>query len=319
MNNWNLQPLIRDITELGLRSCIIVQNGTTLLEHYRGPRTANELGRINSCTKSILSALICIAIDQGILPEPDTPILEFFPQLNQDNDPRKRHITIAHLLTMSAGFQWNEFGGLNSFPTMTKSEDWVKFVLSQPLIQPPGTMMEYNSGGSQLLASILSQASGQAVAEFAEQQLFRKLGITRYRWDKDPQGIHTGGFGLYLKPRDMAKLGLLYLQQGSWEGEQLIQAATLQRSITPVIKGNGPSKGMYGWHWWISSFLAGEDRPKEVPYHFALGFGGQYIIIVPSHGLVVVITADRNTKKRNPPVEVFKEYIVPILVNSTTS
>ncbi|WP_410515113.1 serine hydrolase domain-containing protein [Paenibacillus sp. BR2-3] len=182
----------------------------TLLEHYRGPRTANELSKINSCTKSVLSALISIAIDKNIVPHPDTPILEFFPQLVQDSDTRKRQITITHLLTMTAGFQWNEFGGLNSFPTMTRTTDWVKFVLAQPLAESPGTVMAYNSGGSQLLAAILSQAFGQSVAEFAEQQLFRYLGIERYRWDKDPQGIHTGGFGLYLKPWDMAKLGLLY-------------------------------------------------------------------------------------------------------------
>jgi len=265
----------------------------------------------------MLSALISIAIDQHIVPHPDTPILEFFPHIAEDEDTRKREITIAHLLTLSAGFNWNEFGGLNSFPTMTKSEDWVKFVLSQPLVDPPGTRMVYNSGCSQLLAAILRQASGQSVAAFAEKQLFRHLGITAYRWETDPQGIHTGGFGLYLIPRDMLKLGLLYLQQGNWEGQQLILPATVQHSTTPQLEADRPFNGYYGWHWWVSSFINEADPSAPIPFHMALGFGGQYIVVVPAYELVVVITSEN--KKRNTYVDVFREYIIPILVHFAIS
>lgn len=235
MSSLELTPLVCGLTELEIRSCLIFQHGSMALEYYREPQFANELYKINSCNKSVLAALVSIAMDQQIVPQPGTPILEFFPQIAKDSDTRKRDITIEHLLTMSAGFNWTEFGGQNSFPTMSKTSDWVQFVLSQPLADVPGTRMEYNSGCSQLLATILRHASGQAVAEFAEQQLFQPLGIENYHWETDPQGTHTGGFGLRLKPMDMLQFGLLYLNEGSCEGHQLIQAEAVRHSTRALL------------------------------------------------------------------------------------
>lgn len=290
-----------------------MQQGMTVLEHYREPQIALELSKINSCTKSVLAALVSIAIDKQILPHPDTPISQFFPSLLEDKDTRKKDITIGHLLTMTAGFNWTEFGGQNSFPTMTRTANWVQFVLSQPLAHTPGNEMTYNSGCSQLLSAILCSASGQTVAEFTEEQLFQPLGIGRYKWDTDPQGIHTGGFGLYLKPEDMLKLGVLYLQQGLWEDRQIIRPETVQQSTRPYVAAKLPQKGFYGWHWWVSTFNAGtEQQRKEIPYHFALGFGGQHIIVVPAYELVAVITADKY--KKGSPANVFGRYIVPALL-----
>lgn len=117
----NLSTLSASLAPLNLRSCLIQQQGRLIFEYYRDPRTASELAKINSCTKSILSALICIAMDQGLLPGPEAPLSEFFPQLRRDKDARKQDITLEQLLTMSAGFRWTEFGGANSFPKMTRS------------------------------------------------------------------------------------------------------------------------------------------------------------------------------------------------------
>ncbi|MFD5022865.1 serine hydrolase domain-containing protein [Paenibacillus sp. NPDC058367] len=313
MTDWNLQPLIDGITDLEIRSCLIVQHGKPILEHYREPEIAKELGKINSCTKSVLAALVSIAIDKQIVPPPDTPISLFFPLLKEDQDQRKREITIRHLLTMTAGFNWTEFGGQNSFPTMTRTADWIKFVLAQPLSHTPGTEMNYNSGCSQILSAILRECSGQDVAAFAEDQLFQPLGIESYRWDSDPQGIHTGGFGLYMMPEDMLKFGLLYLQEGRWKDQQLIHSGTVQKSTRPYVAATLPQKGFYGWHWWVSSFNAGtEQQPKEIPYYFALGFMGQHIIVVPSYELVAVITADKY--KKGSPANVFGRFIVPALL-----
>ena len=256
-------------------------------------------------------------MDKRILPHADTPIMEFFPQLREAEDQRKREITLSHLLTLSAGFKWNEFGGLNSFPTMKKSSDWVNFVLSQPLSDAPGERMVYNSGCSQLLAAVLRQETRLSVAEFAEQQLFNVLGITSYRWETDPQGIHTGGFGLYLKPRDMVKLGLLYAQKGSWEGKTVLMEDTVKQFTTPYLEAEKPYNAFYGWHWWVSSFSNEAESAAQIPFHMALGFGGQYIVVVPSYELVVVITSDN--KKRNTSLDVFRQHIVPLLVNSATS
>lgn len=261
----------------------------------------------------MLAALISIALDKQLVPAVNTPISTFFPSLKEDRDPRKKEITIRHLLTMTAGFNWTEFGGQNSFPTMTKTSDWLQFTLSQPLAHEPGSVMTYNSGCSQLLSAILRECVGVDVAEFAENQLFQPLGIEDYRWDTDPQGIHTGSFGLYMKPEDMLKFGLLYLQQGRWKNQQLIHADTVQKSTRPYIAATHPQQGFYGWHWWVSSFQAGsEQEPLEVPYYFALGFMGQHIIVVPDYELVAVITADKY--KKGSPANVFGRFIVPALL-----
>jgi CubicO group peptidase (beta-lactamase class C family) len=318
MKSLELTSLIHELHELETRSCLIEQQGKMILEYYREPEIANEHYKINSCTKSVLSALVCIAIDQQIVPQPDTPILEFFPRLSEDSDPQKRDITIEHLLTMSAGFNWTEFGGQNSFPTMSKTSDWVRFVLSQPLSDVPGTRMEYSSGCSQLLTTILRHASGQTVAEFAEQQLFQPLGIDSYYWETDPQGTHTGGFGLRLKPLDMLKFGRLYLNEGGWDGRQLIQTETVRYSTRPFLPAAKPQKAFYGWHWWTSSFredtgLYKTAKSTETAYYYALGFGGQYIVVIPSYDMVVVVTADKFKKKRTP-VDIFRQYIVPLLL-----
>lgn len=153
----------------------------------------------------------------GLAPEASTPISTFFPQLASDPDPRKPAITLEQLLTMTAGFNWDEFGGQNSFPRMTRTGHWVDFVLEQSLRHKPGTHMEYNSGVSQILSAILMQHTELSVAAYAERYLFGPLGIHDYEWEQDPQGVHTGGFGMKLLPADLLKFGQLFLQQGRWK------------------------------------------------------------------------------------------------------
>ncbi|MEK3878430.1 serine hydrolase domain-containing protein [Paenibacillus sp. FSL M7-0420] len=311
----NLSTLSAALAPLNLRSCLIQQQGRLIFEYYRDPRTASELAKINSCTKSILSALICIAMDQGLLPGPEAPLSEFFPQLRRDKDARKQDITLEQLLTMSAGFRWTEFGGANSFPKMTRSPHWVNYVLEQPIADEPGTRMEYNSGISQLLSSILVQATGQSTASYAEQFLFGPLGIRDYEWESDPQGIHTGGFGLKLRPVDLLNFGQLFLQTGVWKDSQIISGSWAARSVQPVMHTEPPRHGGYGWHWWTDaltcSSAAGES--SLVDYYYARGYAGQFIYVVPELQLVIVLTQDNKRGKNNPPVDVFRDYIVPVL------
>jgi CubicO group peptidase (beta-lactamase class C family) len=261
-------------------------------------------------------------MDHGALPPPETAISKYFPELvvkakydsvltyepstdGKVPDARKLEITINHLLTMSAGFDWTEFGGQNSFPKMTRTSDWIDFVLDQPLSDLPGTRMEYNSGISQLLSSILVQATGLSVAEFAEKQLFGPLGIESYKWETDPQGFHTGGFGLWLRPADMLKFGQLYLQQGMWNGKQIISPELINQTIHPALPADAPRRGFYGWHWWV-------DKLSSIDYYYARGFGGQFIHIIPSLETVVVQTHDNRKKKEQP--DIFREYIMPLLI-----
>ncbi|WP_379150852.1 serine hydrolase domain-containing protein [Paenibacillus sp. sgz5001063] len=315
----NLMTLTTAIAPLHLRSCLISLQGELKFEYYRDDRIASEIAKINSCTKSVLSSLICIAMDQSLL-QPASVASEFFPQLGRDKDARKQKITIEHLLTLSAGFRWTEFGGQNSFPKMTRSPNWVKYVLEQPLAHDPGTSMEYNSGISQMLSAILVQASGKSTAQFAEEFLFGPLGIVDYQWETDPQGIHTGGFGLQLRPGDLLKFGQLYLQGGMWEQQQVISREWVARSVKPVMVAEPPRHGGYGWHWWTDSYpLAAKSGgpPSAMDYFYARGYAGQFVYVLPEIKAVVVLTQDNKRGKNNPPPDVFRECVAPLLVQNT--
>ncbi|MDM5277009.1 serine hydrolase [Paenibacillus silvae] len=320
--------LAKSIPPLDLRSCLISIRSEMVYTHYRNTQAETHIAKINSCTKSFVSALICIAMDQGLLPEASTPISTFFPQLASDPDPRKPAITLEQLLTMTAGFNWDEFGGQNSFPRMTRTGHWVDFVLEQSLRHKPGTHMEYNSGVSQILSAILMQHTELSVAAYAERYLFGPLGIHDYEWEQDPQGVHTGGFGMKLLPADLLKFGQLFLQQGRWKKEQLISSDLVQRSTQPFIAVSSPNRGSYGWHWWVDQYepakvnknIGGSpaldntsaEQHRPLHYYYARGFGGQYVYVVPELELVTVLTNDKR-KKEKPPLDVFPKWIVPEL------
>ncbi|WP_440109569.1 serine hydrolase domain-containing protein [Paenibacillus sp. QZ-Y1] len=317
------------IPPLDLRSCLVSVRGEIIYEHYRNQEAATHIAKINSCTKSVLSALVCIAMDHGWLPEASAPISTFFPQLKSDPDPRKPQITLEQLLTMTAGFNWDEFGGQNSFPRMTRTEHWVNFALEQRLSHVPGTHMEYNSGVSQMLSAILMQNTGMPVAEFAERYLFGPLGIKDYEWESDPQGVHTGGFGLKMLPVDLLKFGQLFLQQGMWNGKSLISSELVALSTKPAITVTPPNRGSYAWHWWVDTYNGNvvseasadsistpstptdQDKPK-LHYYYARGFGGQFVYVVPELELVTVLTNDKR-KKEKPPLDVFPRLLAPPL------
>lgn len=193
----------------------------------------------------------------------------------------------------------------------------MNYVLEQPLADEPGTRMEYNSGISQLLSSIVVQASGMSTARFAEQYLFGPLGITEYEWESDPQGIHTGGYGLKLGPASLLNFGQLYLQQGVWENSQIISSEWVARSAQPAMQTEPPRHGGYGWHWWTDS-IAGDTRTGEsaaVDYYYARGYAGQFVYVLPELETVVVLTRDNMRGRNNPPPDVFGEYIAPQLMN----
>ncbi|CAI6056242.1 serine hydrolase domain-containing protein [Cohnella sp. JJ-181] len=319
----NTDHLSGAIASYNPRSLLVSHEGRLLFEHYREPLMQEEPAVINSCTKSVLSALVCCALGRGLLPDPDTtPASAFFPQLASDRDPRKRDMTLLHLLTMTAGFRWQEFGGIHSFPRMIRTADWIAHVLEQPLSEPPGTRMTYNSGVSQMLSAILTQATGMSVAGFAEQTLFADLGIERYAWETDPQGIHTGGFGLRLLPADLLKLGELMLHRGQWRGARLFPPELADRAVRPVASASPPYEGNYAWHWWCAAYPASEaklagapegKRANTIRYYYAQGFGGQFVYVVPDAKLVAVVTQD--SRKRKQP-HLFAELIGPMIADA---
>ncbi|MBP3963313.1 serine hydrolase domain-containing protein [Paenibacillus lignilyticus] len=273
-----------------IHDVVILRGGELLWEWH--DKNIDRVGAIYSCTKSILSALIGIAIEQGHMIGIEEPVTDFFPLAAAD-DERKHAIRIKHLLSMTSGLEWPDFD--KPYWKMKRTNDWITFVLSQPMAHAPGEAFAYNSGGSHLLSAILTKATGQSTYAYAEEHLFQKLGFRKPRWNSH-DGIYEGGAGLHLTSGDMAKFGQLYLQGGLWNGEQVIPRSWVETSTTIHHKGlahyEPPIFGEYGYHWWIST----EAHNGVVDYCFAKGYGGQYIFIVPSYDLVAAIRKEPEGK-----------------------
>jgi CubicO group peptidase (beta-lactamase class C family) len=282
-------------------SLLVMRNDRLVMEAYRYPYDATSLHAINSCTKSFTSALIGIAIGEGRIRGVHQRLPDFFTDTGLDS--AKRDITLEDLLTMSGGFEWP--GGMMEMPTLREwwqSPDWVKFVLDRPLSGVPGKSFTYNSGGSHLLSAVLERSVGMKAEDYAKEKLFKPLGIHDWRWQSDPQGISTGGFGLWLTPRDMARFGLLYLHHGRREKQQIVPAEWVSESVKKQIDAGGIwlSDG-YGYQWWVDN----------EGYYMALGYGGQYIVVVPDRNLVMVATATLVPQEFFAPENLLKDYIVP--------
>jgi CubicO group peptidase (beta-lactamase class C family) len=267
-----------------MHSLLVSQHGQLVLERYFHGVRPTTYANMKSASKSVISALVGIAIDRKLLPGVDAPIAPFFPELaNAKADARKRSITIEDLLTMRSGL---ESTSRRNYGAWVRSPNWVRFILSRPLLNPPGEQMDYSTGNTHLLSAILSKVTGSDTWSFAQKALAAPLGITLPKWPQDPQGIYFGGNDMLFTPRQMLKFGELYLHRGKAEGQQIVPAKWVEASFEP--RTQSPISGKeYGYGWWIGE-LAG--RPTD----FAWGFGGQYIFIVPSLDLVIVTTSSVN-------------------------
>ena len=281
-------------------SVSVIRNGYLVADATIYPFHPGSKHIIHSCTKSITSALIGIAIDQGYIESVDQPVLSFFPERTIANlDVNKEAMTLEHLLIMASGLDCRDsylygWGGLYQ---MEKSDDWVQFVLDLAMSEPPGTRFEYCNGASFLLSAIIQETTGVSAYEFAEENLFGPLGITDVAWPVNPQGINIGWGELRMQPHDMAKIGYLYLNNGRWEDEQIIPSEWISASTQKHIIGT-MAEG-YGYQWWI----------RSDGVYMALGMAGQYIFVVPELDLVAVVTSNlsQNTKV---PIKLL-DYIIP--------
>jgi CubicO group peptidase (beta-lactamase class C family) len=261
---------------LNIRSFLVMWNGSTVSENYYGGMTAATPHHIRSITKSIVSALIGIAIDKGILHSVNDNVLDYVPELkSQDNDERKQHITIKHLLTMTSGFMWEEIGEWFFSDTLSAISDaW-----DRPLAGNPGEIYNYDSASSDLLTVILARAAKREAKTFAIENLFGPLEITDFEWEKDPAGYHRGSAGLIMRACDLAKIGQLYLQKGQWKGRQIVSQEWIEQSTAEQVRVN--EMVSYGYLW----------RSRQVGvirHHYGMGYGGQYLMVVPGLNMVVV-------------------------------
>lgn len=288
---------------------MITQKGKTIFERYNG-FTPTDPHNVASVTKSILSALIGIAIDQGNIKSVDQKVLEFFPEYKvAPKDTKKKSITIKHLLTMTAptgsksiGKRWEPLDRLR------RQRDWGTYILDALGQGKPG--FQYSTAGSHLLSIILTRATGLSAWAFANQYLFNPLGMQQIPevvmdgfklddvfgdrvsgWIHDPQGFTVGGWGLTLTPRDMALFGQLYLNNGLWNKKQILSKEWIDQTLIP-------NSNNYGYLWWL----------KEDMYA-AIGSGGNMICCIPDKQLVVTIVAKISSKVRDP-WEIVDDHIV---------
>ena len=264
-----------------LRSLLVSRRGEIVLERYFNGARATQLANIKSASKSVISALVGIAIARGHLKDLDQPIVDFFPELLKDKDPAKRTITIEDLVTMRSGLESTSGGNYGAW---VQSPNWVRYVLNRPMTAEPGTRVEYSTGSSHLLSAIVSKATKTSTWQFAQEHLAKPLGFTLARWPADPQGIFFGGNEMLMTPRQMLAFGELYAREGRKAARQVVPKEWVEWSFIPRGRSRWGNDREYGGGWWIRE-LAGR------PTYYAWGYGGQFIFVVPSRDLVIVTTS----------------------------
>jgi hypothetical protein len=250
--------------------------------YYQG----RDVHTLQSVTKSIAATVIGVALGRGDVGALDRPFLTYFKDRDLSRvDPRLPRATLADLLTMRSGIEWHEqdrpLDDTNTTIQLEKSRDWIGFTLSQPMDADPGTKWAYNSGGSHLMSGIIKSATGRFIDEYANDWLFKPLGIRDFHWKKTPTGHPDTEGGLYLTAEDLAKIGYLYLHDGVWNGKRILPPGWVRDATTRHATGVGGGWD-YGYQWWITS-------RNGVDVWAGRGFGGQLLIVVPSRDLVGVV------------------------------
>ena len=293
-----------------IQSLLIAKDGRLVVEEYFGPNRDN-LQRVYSVTKSVTSMLVGIAIDNGLIESVDEPVYTFFPEYEALEDSSQGRIALKHLLTMSAGLKWNEpwwsSGDRKSdLRRFYSARDPIRFVLKRPVVNRPGSNFNYNTALTDVLGVILRKATGTRVEDFSDRYLFSKLGIDRTRWEQlGFEETNTGG-GLWLRSRDMAKLGQLMLNEGVWNEERVVSKEWIDESTQTYFSGAPWMEG-YGYLWWVNGYPVGQ---RSFHAYFAWGWGGQHIFVIPSIQLVVVITG-KNFEGTDPAEDLLLDSILP--------
>ena len=300
LNPEILKELVKQIRE-GKRypnqhSLLIVRNGYLVVEEYFNGYNAEKIHTLQSVSKSFTSAVMGIAIGRGWIKDVNENVLGFFKHFRhiKNMDNRKKAMKFQDLLTMRSGTDYHE--GYSSSPHSQLNRldtGWDRFYLNRPMDCKPGTRFLYDSGGVILMSAMLKNRCGIHVDKFTEKYLFAPLGVKKYRWYKNKESHpHTGG-GLHLKPRDMAKFGLLYLRNGKWEGKQVVPSWWVKESFKKHVKFTGRRNRRetgYGYLWWIQE--PDPDGSGKHNIYSARGAYGQFIFIIPEHNMVVVVTGN---------------------------
>jgi CubicO group peptidase (beta-lactamase class C family) len=286
MSSERLARLVEFGASNDIDSVLVTRHGRILLEASYAPFRAGLKHRFYSATKSVTSTLIGMALADGLLDSTDHKVVDFFADRTIANlDDAKKAITVQHLLDMTSGLAWQEGvnGGAESYAAMARSPDWQQFILDQPMTTPPGSRFYYSTGNSHLLSAILGKVTGRSTLDYARERLFGPLGIDDVLWRVDPQGVSNGGNDLYLQPRDMAKIGYLWLRGGLWEGKQILPAAWIEgvRAADVDMHESWSADIRYGRQFWV--------MPRRDTF-MAVGYHRQLVVVMPGLDIVAVAT-----------------------------
>jgi CubicO group peptidase (beta-lactamase class C family) len=340
--NINGAPLVRMMREyFGTRtrdvhSILIIKDRKLVFEVYfpgydygpgnagwRGPYlyfNKDTLHCLHSATKSFTSAMLGIAIDRGFLPDENERMFSYFPEYSHLWDEQKDKITLKHLLTMTSGLEWNE-GDIpltdeqNDLTQMIRSSDPIGFILGKPVVSEPGTTYYYSGGDTNLVGEVIHKATGLNVDLLSREHLFAYLGITNFSWLYFPYNnnvVYCSG-DIYMRPRDMAKFGQLFLDGGLWEGKRIISEEWVLRSTSLhfTFDQSWNADG-YGYQWWIFDYYVSSSN-QYVHSFSARGWGGQDIIVLPQLNTVVVLTGG-NYNVYPPDHDIVRQYILPAIL-----
>ncbi len=289
-----------------LNSLIISFEGSIIAEHYFRGMSPDLQVNVKSVSKTIMSAMIGIAVQEGFISSLNQRVADLLPvYFNDQTDPGKREITIKNLITMRAGLEGTSFDNYNPW---ILSRDWIQYALNRPLTAVPGTRYEYSTGNTHLLSVILTEEAGMSTYNFGRKYLFEPLGITLLPWDRDPKGYYLGGNNMHLTPREMLAFGQLYLHDGMNGDRRILSNEWIENSWTPIRRSSFSSSG-YGYGWWYR-------RTSGFDVYYASGYGGQYIFVVPDLDLTVVATSSLNnrTGRRRPSVyTLLRSRIIPAI------
>lgn len=285
----------------GKYSLLIVNNEKIAFEHYQEPYAKDSLIHINSCTKTVISILFGAVFKEQLAQNENMAVIDYFPEYAV-HDPLIQKIKVKHFLSMSSGLNWN--GGIDADDViqMSNTNDWAKYVFERKVTGPPGEDFHYNSGGSQVISTLLHKQTKDGLLAFAHENLFQPLGVSGIKWDSTPKGIPKAGWGLHLKMQDMAKLGYLLLKKGKWENLQLVPAEWVAKLSSKHVVAN--DKYHYGYQVWI---------PKNIGTECFL-FRGSYppstkiVAVMPELNSVVVYVGENYNTTR-----LLRDFIVPAL------
>jgi CubicO group peptidase (beta-lactamase class C family) len=286
-----------------LFSVLIVRHGRLVYERYFHGSARDQSNNVHSASKSILESLVALAVRLGAIGSLDDPVSRYLPQDFVGASDAKQAITIRQLMTMTSGLKWRE--DHTEYTTIQHSADWVRAILAERLRRTPGTTFHYSTGNTHVVSAVIQAATGMSTCAFARRYLFDPIGIAPEHWGRDPQGIYSGGYNLYLTPREMAKFGLLYLNGGVWHGRRVLPRAAIRLARTRTSQVDPTFS--YATGWWMRTILGH-------PMYFAWGYGGQFIYAIPDLDIVFVTsenTADGQRIHEINSGRFIERYLIP--------